>query len=288
MKETKEITALLHLIDDPDEAVYFSVRNKLISFGKAVIPNLENLWETTDNSFIQERVEMLIHGVQYEQLKMEFKAWLKHEQPDLLNGVLLLNSYHFPELATENISLQLEKLRRNIWLELNPYLTPLEQANVLTGIIFQYCGFKKNATDYKRPADFLIAPLIESKRGNTLGLSILTLILAHLTEVPLKMLQIPGQFILVYYRPQETPALPNVQEQFPFFIDGGTGQIFAYKEIEDYLSRNQIEMSTDFFIPLSNRNLIAVLVESYATCFDTEDQRYKYHELIALAEMIRE
>ena len=45
MEENREITALLHLIDDPDEDVYSTVSDKIISFGKEIIPNLENLWE---------------------------------------------------------------------------------------------------------------------------------------------------------------------------------------------------------------------------------------------------
>jgi regulator of sirC expression with transglutaminase-like and TPR domain len=288
MKETKEIAALLHLIEDPDEEVYVTVRERLISYGQEVIPNLEYLWETTENPFIQERVEMLIHGVQYEDVKRKFKLWLEQDQPDLLTGAMILNSYHFPELATDNITLQLEKLRRNIWLELNPYLTPLEHVNVLTGIVFQYCSYKKVATDYKRPADFLIAQLLESKRGNALSLTILMLILARLTEIPMAMLQIPGQFILAYHKPHEPLNLQHIREQFPFFIDGGTGQIFAFNEIEKYLERNQIELTADLFAPVSEKNIVAILVEAYANCFNTNDQVYKYQELIALAKLIRE
>jgi len=40
LEENKEITALLHLIDDPDEDVYTTVSDKIISFGKDIIPNL--------------------------------------------------------------------------------------------------------------------------------------------------------------------------------------------------------------------------------------------------------
>jgi len=60
LKENKEITALLNLIDDPDEDVYHTVSNKLVSFGKEIIPNLENLWESISNEETQERIELLI------------------------------------------------------------------------------------------------------------------------------------------------------------------------------------------------------------------------------------
>jgi hypothetical protein len=288
MKETKEIAALLQLIDDPDEEVYHSVRKKLISFGKEVIPNLENVWETTEDPVIQERVELLIHGVQYEDIKQKFEQWTKLDNPDLLSGACIVNNYHFPELSVNNIAQQIEKLRRNIWLELNPYLTPLEQTNVLTGIIYQYCHFKQEPVDYNRPADFLIAPLLESKKGNSLSLTLLQLILAYLSEIPLKLLQIPGQLILGYFKQEEKFNERKEPEHIPFFVDGGSGQIFTYKEVLQYLKANDIPWETSYFQPLSNKEIIAILVEQYASCFESNDSIYKYKELRKLAQMIRD
>ena len=40
MQNTKEITALFTLIDDPDEEVYYTVSEKIVAYGKAIIPNL--------------------------------------------------------------------------------------------------------------------------------------------------------------------------------------------------------------------------------------------------------
>ena len=44
MQENKEIKALLHLIDDPDEEVFNVVSGKIMGYGTGIIPNLENLW----------------------------------------------------------------------------------------------------------------------------------------------------------------------------------------------------------------------------------------------------
>ncbi|MFN9710455.1 MAG: transglutaminase family protein [Bacteroidota bacterium] len=287
MKETKEIAALLQLIDDPDEEVYHSVRKKLISFGKEVIPNLEDIWETTADPVIQERVELLIHGVQYEDVKQKFAQWITLDNPDLLSGACILNSYHFPELSVSNIAQQIEKLRRNIWLELNPYLTPLEQTNVLTGIIFQYCHFTQKSLDYNRPTDFLLAPLLETKKGNSLILTILQLILADLSEIPLKLLQIPGQLILGYVKKEEKFSEQNEPEHIPFFIDGGSGQIFSYSDIMKYLKTNELSWEASYFESLTNQEIIAILIEQYASCFDNDHTNYKRAELIKLATMLR-
>jgi hypothetical protein len=68
MEETKEISALFHLIDDPDEEVFISVSERIVSLGKGIIPNLENLWENTPVDVIQERIELLIHRLHYRDL----------------------------------------------------------------------------------------------------------------------------------------------------------------------------------------------------------------------------
>ncbi|MBA2761757.1 MAG: hypothetical protein H0U39_07320, partial [Segetibacter sp.] len=61
MQENKEISALFHLIDDPDQEVFDTVSERIVSLGRAIIPNLENLWENTISEEVQSRIEMLIH-----------------------------------------------------------------------------------------------------------------------------------------------------------------------------------------------------------------------------------
>src|SRR5258705_4126090 len=141
MKENKEISALLHLIDDPDEYVYSTVSDKIISFGKAIIPNLENLWENTINEEVQERIELLIHKLHFRDLSNDFINW-KNGSCELLQGSLLAAQYHYPEMQALQALQEIEKMRRNIWLELNNYLTPLEKINVLTSILYNYYKLK--------------------------------------------------------------------------------------------------------------------------------------------------
>ena len=72
MIENKEIIALFHLMDDPDEVVYNSVSDKILSFGKEIIPNLENLWENTLQEQTQERIQQIIHKLHFEDLTNDF------------------------------------------------------------------------------------------------------------------------------------------------------------------------------------------------------------------------
>ena len=114
MQENKEISALFHLIDDPDEEVFSTVSEKIVSLGKAIIPNLEHLWENTPDEEVQTRIELLIHKLHFRDLTEEFEEWRKGNM-ELLQGALLVAKYQFPEMSTITALQEIEKIRRNIW-----------------------------------------------------------------------------------------------------------------------------------------------------------------------------
>ena len=151
MQENKEIQALLSLIDDPDEFVYESVSNRIISLGKDIIPNLEHFGETNVNNVLHEKIESLIHRLHFEDVKEDFTKWSKGTS-ELLGGALLIAKYAHPSMDTTVIFKEIEKLRRNIWLEMNSYLTPMEQINVIGSIVYNYYkqtqGWEKDKVDF--------------------------------------------------------------------------------------------------------------------------------------------
>lgn len=287
VKETTELRALMQLLDDPDPEVYQSVCNRIISIGNEAIPNLEKIWESADNSFIQERIEMLIHTMQTGAVENAMEIWTKEEQEDLTKGLYLISKYHFPDLTQEKFSQQIDKIRRNVWLELNPYLTALEQTNVLSGILFQYYQFKSEELDYSRPANFIPASLTESKTGNAVSIGILQCLIAQLSEIPLRIIQIPEQIILGYFKRStllNSHFLPN---EILFYVDGANGQLYSYAEVEKYLKKMNVADTTNCFQPLSNQKIMALLLEEYAKCFNNPAAHYKYEELLRLAAMVK-
>src|SRR5215207_7863426 len=156
MEQNREISALFVLIDDPDEEVFGAVSNRIVHYGKGIIPNLENLWENTISTEVQERIELLIHRLHYRDLTEEFQQWDRNTHQDLLTAAILVARFQYPELTTASIFQEIEKLRRNIWLELNSYLTPLEQVHVVTSILYNYYGLKGMEVGYQHPEEFLV------------------------------------------------------------------------------------------------------------------------------------
>lgn len=287
MKENKEISALLHLMDDPDEYVYNTVSDKIISFGKAIIPNLEHLWENTTNEELQERIELLIHKLHFRDLTNDFVAWAEGDA-DLLQGALLVARYHYPELNTNTVYQDLEKLRRNIWLELNAYLTPLEQVNVITSILYNY--YKQIGVElaYNNPDDYLINKALEGKKGNAISNGIIYIVLCELLDVPVKAVNIPRQFILAYFDPQYDLLNPagHSSEKINLYVDPLNGQMYSHKDVENYFKRIAVQPTNSYFRQMTNKRIIQFLLEELSKCFDNESNRYKMEELLSLANLL--
>jgi regulator of sirC expression with transglutaminase-like and TPR domain len=290
MEENKEISALFQLIDDPDDEVFNVVSGRIIDYGKGIIPNLENLWENTIREDVQERIELLIHRLHYRDLTEEFQQWNKNIHQDMLTGALLVARFQYPELVTAQIYQEIEKLRRNIWLELNNYLTPLEQVNVLTSILYNYFNLRGTEVAYQQPEEFLINKQLEAKRGNTIANGILYLILSELLDVPVRAINIPRQFVLGYFKSDYdfSRHTENPMYKTEFFIDPLSGQVFTHKDVENYFKRINVPPVASYFKPLSNKRVIQTLLEEFAKCFDDEKSKYKQLELLALAEILTE
>lgn len=290
MEETKEIYALLHLIDDPDEEVYSSVSSRIISFGSGIIPNLEHLWENTPDEPVQERIEMLIHRLHLQDLRTDLSDWAKEKENDLLTGVLLLSRYQYPDLNLNNTHIELEKMRRNIWLELNNFLTPLEQVNVLSNILYNYYKLKGNEVNYIKPDEFLLPKLVESKKGNAISIGLLVMVLSKMLDINLQVINIPRQFILGYFDDWMRNTEENVYPpgHIQFYLDSASGQIYSHQDVETYFKRISVHPTASFFKPMSNRRLVQFLLEEYAKCFMEENKRYKKEDLLNLSRLLDE
>ena len=287
METNKEISALLHLIDDPDEEVFDAVSKKIVDLGKPIIPNLENLWETTPEEPIQERIELLIHRLHYTDLSEDFRQWNLSGHHDLMLGAMLTSKFQYPELSTTPVLQEVEKVRRNIWLELNNYLTPLEQINIVTSILYNYYGLKGGETNYKEPNEFLLHKTLESKRGNQISNGILYLLLCELLDIPVRAINIPKQFIIGYFKPGYSDEnLPNPLHKIEFFIDPTSGQIFTHNDVESYFKRISVPPVGSYFKPQKNKQVIRQLLEEFSKCFENEKEQFKKKELLELATLL--
>jgi regulator of sirC expression with transglutaminase-like and TPR domain len=288
MTPNSEISALFSLIDDPDTEVYERVSGRILSYGTSIIPNLEHLWEVNTGTDVQTRIEILIHQLHYSQLKQEFEKWNSHTYHDLLRGATLTARYQYPDLETILISKELEKIRRDIWLEINSLFTPLEKSEIICSFIYNYYAFKGKEVAYTEPDDFFIHKLLQRKKGNTINIGILYLILSELLALPVFAIKIPKQFVLAYFQPDYSPEYfeGNPKSKIYFYIDATTGQVFSQNDMDNYFKRIGVSQVATYYKPMTNRQVIQVLLEELAHCFEEGPYHYKKKELQNLGQIL--
>lgn len=288
MQPDKEIRALLQLIDDPDDEVFDTVANKLLGFGREIIPNLEQLWEVTVDEGIQERIETLIHRVHFNDLQEEFLEWSNSKSPELLRGAILVAKYQFPDLNIPSILTQFDQIRRNIWLELNNYLTPLEQVNVFNSILYNYYKLQGHELTEREPKYFFINQVLESKQGNSYSLGVLYLALCELLDIPIFAIDLPRQFVFAYidtlhhfYR-QDDDAVQQIQ----FYVDPLSGMVYTQKDVDTYLRKINSNDRESYMAPLSSKRVIFKMLEELALCYRYKREEAKAEEIQSLMNIL--
>ena len=263
MWEDKEVKALLQIIDDPDEEVYDIVAGRIMSYGRSIIPNLEQLWEATEDEGVQNRIETLIHRVHFEKLEEDFHEWASERQPGLLSGALLVARLRYPELSTASIMGQVDAMRRNIWLELNNYLTPLEQVNVFNSILYSYYRLQGRELGEREPGHFFINNVLESRQGNAYTIGILYLVLCEMLDIPVFAVDVPRQLVFAYidaWHPFLHPDRGDVAK-VSFFVDPLNGSVYTRRDVEAYLHKLGVRLGEEHYTPIDARRVIYKMME---------------------------
>lgn len=288
MQSNKEITALLRLIDDPDSEVYDTVASKLLHYGKEIIPNLEQLWEVTEDEEVQERIELLIHRVHFHDLQQEFLDWSQSKHPELLRGAILVARFQFPDLNVPAILTQFDQMRRNIWLELNNYLTPLEQANVFNSILYNYYKLHGHELTEREPKYFFINQVLESKQGNAYTIGVLYLALCEMLDIPIFAVDVPRQFIFAYIDTLHSffSHDPDGVQQIQFYIDPISGVVYTQKDVDTYLRKINAHDRDSYFTPLLTKRIIYKMMEELSLCYRYRREDHKAEEIQQLMKIL--
>ncbi|MCA6461996.1 MAG: hypothetical protein IM534_00525 [Chitinophagaceae bacterium] len=289
MQETNELNALLSLIDDPDSEVYESVVGKLMGYGKPIIPNLENLWENQPDEHIQERIQIIIKKLRLIELGRELKKWKAEGCTHLLDGALLAAKYDQPDLNRESFFESVEQLKKNIWLELNNFLTPLEQAKVLKNIIYDFFGLKGSLLPNCEEDEYFIQKVIETKQGNTITNGILYHALCQQLGIKTSLLHLPNTYMVAFYSTGllYEPKYPPIREAIQFYVEPGTGKPFSQYNADNYFRSFRLEPTANFFTPLTNEYCVLHLLYQTAKFYERKkNDPIKSAEILSLADQL--
>lgn len=287
---TVQIQALVKLIDDPDDQVYAHVKEEIKKCGAEVIPFLEHSWEHDYYGLVfQNRIEHLIHEIQFTEIQRLLKNWVNSSEKELLEGAILVAKYQYPGIDEIKSKEVIHNLRRDIWLELNDNQTSYEKVKIFNRVFFDMYKFSGDSKNYHSPVNSFINTVLESKKGNPLSLCLIYSIVAQSLDLPIYGVNLPNHFVLAYMDEFHSNHFGELQNEFGvlFYINAfSRGSIFDVKEIEQFLSDLNIEQRREYFEPCSNTSIIKRMLTNLIYSFQQVGNSEKVEELTILKSLI--
>ena len=270
--QESELKALVSLLDDDDKQVSSHVEEKILSIGKKIIPFLEKEWENTYNPVLQQRIEDLIHILQYDLVKERLKNWYTSKEQDLLTGMWIIATYQYPDIELEKLKQELEQIYYDTWLEFRPDLYPFDQVKVINSVLFNKLKFGANSKNFHSPGNSMINVVLEMHKGNPITLCVIYMMVAQKLKLPVYGVNLPNLFILTYK-----------DDNNQFYINAfNRGLIFSKKDIENYITELHLVPQSSFFEPCNNLEIIRRALRNLIMSFEKMGEHTKADEVKVL------
>ena len=258
----REIQAMTNLLDDPDMNIYVQIEQQLIGIGHKVLPQLENIWNHSNNHLVQTRIEDIIDHINFNQILDEYNVWKSLGNPDLIDALSILNKLQHPLVNCHPFYQSIEEKTKEIWLEFNENLTSFELVNVLNKILFDFWGFKSvHDNDDSAFHQHFFSNLMDTKIGNQYSIACLYLILADKLKLPIYPVLLEDQVILAYVKSNKLPGDIKVEEVLFYINPNEDGIMFDENSIKSWIVKHNLEINDRFYLPVSNKDLVNAYIQ---------------------------
>ena len=254
---SEKLKALISLLDDPDEVIFDHVEAKFLSLGTGVIPDLEREWEENLNPFVQQRIENIIHRLQFLVLKERLTDWLDNKQQDLLFGMWIIATFQYPDLQIAVLREQIENLFYEAWKKGKELSEPIQQVSLLNDLLYTKYHFATNSKNFHAPNNSMLNVVLEKKKGNPISLAVVYLLIAQRMRLPIYGLNLPKLFVLTCQAPNDT-----------FYINtNNRGLIFSRDDIRQFLDQLKLPAKEQYFQPCSHLDIITRVLRNLEFSF---------------------
>ncbi len=285
MDKSTEIDALVKLLDDPDEEVFANVQERLLTYGGEVIAHLETVWEQTLDTVLQERIENIVHTIQFTNVKQDLNLWLHSGAFDLLQGALIINRYQFPDLDEQAIINQIEEIKREVWVGLAYEMSSVEKIKLMNHVFYAQFGFSGNTKNHHDPQNSYLNQVMDSKKGNQISLAIIYATIAQKLDIPVYGVNLPQHFILGYI----DEGNPDREHSVLFYINAfNKGAIFGKHDVDQFLRQLNLEPQPGFYAPCSNAEILRRVIRNLISAYENLGSMEKVEELKELQSILED
>lgn len=286
MIDDKKIDAMIRLLDDHDEEVFQHIESSLFSLGEKIIEPLEQAWGNSFDALLQVRIENLIHKIQFDSVLKALELWKISGSFDLLQGLLIINRYQYPDLDEQKIINQLETIKREIWMQMIYEMNPVEKIRLINNVFFNSLGFSGNIKRYHDPQNSYLNQVLETKKGNPILLASIYSIITQRLDMPVYGVNLPRHFILAYTDNYTTNTEEN---EVLFYINPfNKGQIFGKHDVLSFIKQLNLRPDPHYFSPCTNIDIILRVTRNLIFSYESLNKQDKVAELQQFISVLEE
>jgi len=261
-----EVNSLIRLLDDPDGEIFDHVHQKLLSFGPEAIEFLESAWGEAFDPVQQERIANLVHEIQFGIVKNDLQLWYHGGAFDLLQGILIINRYQYPDLDEQKVINQIEAIKRDIWMQMMNEGSPADQVKQINHVFYNIYGFTGNTANHLDPQNSYISQVLETKKGNQISLAIIYSIIAQKLDIPIYGVNLPQHFILAYL---DESMKSEFEGGILFYVNAfNKGLIFGRRDVDIFLKQLNLKFDKQFYEPCSNTDIIRRVLRNLISAYE--------------------
>lgn len=245
-KDKSEIKSLIKLLDDDDEQIFNTARERLLSHGERIIPFLP--FQKTADTTLEKRVENIRECALRPYFKNAIRNLKRTEDGDydLEEGVFLIARIRFFDL---NIAPYISLLNEYAYQLKEKLISVTDQTEILRRTISFFVEEKRftgNQADYYREDNHYINRVLETKMGIPITLSIIYLLVGKRIDLPLTGIGLPGHFTLRF-------SFGNTNVYFDPFNDG---KILTRSDCETMVRNLGFTFTEDYLQPVSSKQIL--------------------------------
>ena len=254
--QEKKLQALLNLLDDKDEVVYNAVYQELVNAGESVLPFLHEELSKKKSELLSERIKEIIDDINFDFVEKELIKWKKNPENTLLYGAFLIAKLQYPELEFSEIEKEINQIADKVNLELNIYMTALQQIKVLNFRFFRNHRFKGNFLNPESKTGAFINEALKKRKANHIISAIIYISIAEQLEIDLKPVNFPHNALLALVGDEKA------KDNIVFYINSfNNGLIISKSDIEIFLKKNDIKPKDEHFYICNNTVILKEYVK---------------------------
>ncbi|MFT5601008.1 MAG: regulator of sirC expression with transglutaminase-like and TPR domain [Flavobacteriales bacterium] len=282
--ETKKNITLLHslinLVDDEDWDIFNQIRGKIIDFGIDAIPYLEEAWEIKGyGDEFQNRIEDIIHELQFTDVSTGIVNWVKNGSKDLLTGLLLVSKYQYPEIDVKKIRRQVKVYCNEFSKILDNRLSSHQKIAQLNNYVFEKLRFRGDNSNYYSPDNSIFSSVIFRKKGNPLLISLFYKLIANGNDINIVGINLPRHFIV---------GLKDKNKEILFYLSPfNRGSFLSEEEIQDYLNKLNLPFEETYFQECNNLDMIKRVLLNLMNSYKKAKKMEQLKDVSYLYELIK-